>query len=322
MTGALGYDPARRPPQPATPAPDAFTIHRADVADGVQIAYVREGVGGTPLLLLHGYPETKRIWWRNIRALADSGFEVIAPDFRGMGDSGHPPDDAHDIVTYAKDMHTLVADHLGHASCRIAASDVGGVVATDLVHRFPGFVRRMCIWNTVPPMSVDAYAAAGLDVGRFSGIVPGPTGDYREWQGARPDELAAMLDSEGARRLWVAGMYTSRLWASPGAFSAADVAFMTEPFAEEARLRAGWAVYQLAHGRPFQEMPMNGAVDVPTLLLYGPDDHVVGSDFIAFAELAYPHRIGPLVVPGAGHFLQWERADIFNELLPPILLAD
>jgi pimeloyl-ACP methyl ester carboxylesterase len=117
-------------------------------------------------------------------------------------------------------------------------------------------------------------------------------------------------------------MYTSRLWASPGAFSAEDVAFMTEPFAEEARLRAGWAVYQLAHGRPFQEMPMNGAVEIPTLLLYGPDDHVVGSDFIAFAELAYPQRIGPLVVPGAGHFLQWERADIFNELLPPVLLAD
>ena len=144
-------------------------------------------------------------------------------------------------------------------------SDVGGVVATDLVHRFPGFVRRMCMWNTVPPMSVDAYAAAGLDVGRFSGIVPGPTGDYREWQGAHPDELAAMLNTESARRLWVAGMYTSRLWASPGSFSAQDVAFMTEPFAQEARLRAGWAVYQLAHGRPFQEMPMNGAVDDPYL---------------------------------------------------------
>src|SRR5438067_919583 len=70
MTGALGYDPARRPPQPAAPAADAFAIHRAQVADGVEIAYVREGVGGTPLLLLHGYPETKRIWWRNIRALA------------------------------------------------------------------------------------------------------------------------------------------------------------------------------------------------------------------------------------------------------------
>ena len=32
-------------------------------------------------------------------------------------------------------------------------------------------------------------------------------------------------------------------------------------------------------------------------------------------EIAFPNRIGPLVVPEAGHFVQWERADIFNALL-------
>lgn len=45
-------------------------------------AFIHEGVGGYPLLLLHGYPETKRIWWRNISALAEAGYEVIAPDLR------------------------------------------------------------------------------------------------------------------------------------------------------------------------------------------------------------------------------------------------
>ncbi len=47
--------------------------------NGVSLAYVHEGVGGTPIVLIHGYPETKRIWWRNIAPLADAGFEVIAP---------------------------------------------------------------------------------------------------------------------------------------------------------------------------------------------------------------------------------------------------
>lgn len=319
MTGALAYDPARRPAQPATPAPDAFAVHRAEV-DGVEIAYVREGVGGRPLVLVHGYPETKRIWWRNIAPLAAAGFEVIAPDLRGVGDSGHPPDDAHDIATYGRDVHALVADHLGHDACVLAASDVGGVVATDLVHRYPGFVTAQCIFNTVPPMTASGYAAAGLDFSTFSGLAAGPTGDYRELQGARPDHLAAMLPTADARRQWVAAMYTSRLWASPGSFTAADVDFMTEPFADEARLRAGWAVYQLAHGRTFTDVPMTDAVGVPTLLLYGPDDHVVGPDFLAFSEVAYTNRIGPLVVPGAGHFLQWERADIFNPIVSAVLL--
>jgi pimeloyl-ACP methyl ester carboxylesterase len=310
------YDHRHRPAQPETPSPEAFAVHRHQVAEGVSLAYVREGAGGTPLLLIHGYPETKRIWWRNIRPLAQAGFDVIVADLRGVGDSDVPADDAHDIVTYARDLHTLVHDGLGLDSCTIVAGDVGGVVATDLVHRFPGFVERLCVFNTVPPMAFDEFAAAGLDFGRFSGFSDGPTADYRELQGARPDDLAAMLATPAARRQWVAGMYTSRLWASPGTFTAADVDFMTEPFADEARLRSGWAVYQLAHGRPMEEMPLTHLpVDIPTLVLYGHDDHVVDEDFVLFCEVAYTDRIGPLVVPGAGHFLQWERADILNPLL-------
>ena len=38
-------------------------------------------------------------------------------------------------------------------------------------------------------------------------------------------------------------------------------------------------------------------------------------DFVWFSERAFTDRIGPLLIPGAGHFLQWERADIFNPLL-------
>jgi pimeloyl-ACP methyl ester carboxylesterase len=59
-------------------------------------------------------------------------------------------------------------------------------------------------------------------------------------------------------------------------------------------------------------------VATETLLLYGPDDHVVGPDFVAFCERAFPNRIGPLAVPGAGHFLPWERADVFNPLLAAV----
>lgn len=310
------YDPRLRPAQPPTPAADAFTIHRSEVADGLSLAYVREGVGGYPVLLLHGYPETKRIWWRNIETLAACGFEVIAPDFRGFGDSDLSERDEYDLVLYSRDVHTLVHDVLGHESCAVVGGDVGGVVAVDLVHRFPGFVSRLCYFDTVPPMALDEYAAAGLDIDSMSAMADGPTGDYRELQGARPDELAVMLPNDAARRLWIAGMYTSRLWASPGAFSRDDVDFMTEPFASDARIRAAWAVYQLAHGRPMSEMPMTtGTVDVPTLLLYGADDHVVGEDFMHFCEAAFTKRLGPLMVPGAGHFLQWERADIVNPLL-------
>ncbi len=305
----MQYDSRLRPPQD-TPASDAFTPRREVVRDGISISFLHEGAGGYPLLLLHGYPETKRVWWRNVAVLAAAGFEVIAPDLRGYGDSDLSPDGAYDLTIYSRDMHALVHDVLGHDHCAVVAGDIGGVVAIDLTQRFEGFVERLCFFNTIPPPT------AGFDLSTFSALRGGPTGDYQELQGARPDQLAAMLATPEARRQWIAAMYTSRLWASPGTFTREQVDFMTEPFADEAHLRASWAPYQLAHGRPMSEMPMTmGPLDIPTLILYGHDDHVVGDDFIPACEVAFTNRIGPLVVPGAGHFLQWERADIVNPLL-------
>lgn len=308
-----GYDLRLRPAPPPTPAPDAFTIHRAEVASGLSLAYLHEGVGGYPLLLVHGYPETKRIWWRNVEPLVAAGYEVIVPDLRGHGDSDLSASDTYDLVTYSRDLHALVHDVLGHQRCGVVGGDVGGVVAVDMAQRFPGFVDGLCFFDTVPPILVEEYTAAGIDLGAIRAIGDGPTGDYRRRQGAEPDALAAELDTPERRRAYIAGMYGHRLWASPGTFRDEDVDFMTEPWADEDRLRAGWAVYQLAHGREAAEAPLlDRPVEVPTLLFYGADDQVVGPDFLHCCEVAFPNRVGPLVLAGAGHFLQWERADVFN----------
>lgn len=315
----MHYDVRLRPAQPATPAPDAFTIHRREVPaspgrDGLTLAFVHEGIGGYPLLLLHGYPETKRIWWRNIAALAEAGYEVIAPDLRGHGDSDLSQADVYDIAAYSRDVYLLVHDVLGHRRCGVVGGDVGGVVAVDLLHRYPGFVEKLVFFDTVPPLVFDDFVAAGIDPAAV--LSDGPTADYRQRQGETPDELATELDTPAKRRRYVGEMYGHRLWASPGTFSRADVDFMTEPFGAEERLRAGWAVYQLAYGRAVSEPPiMDRKVDVPTLILYGMDDHVVGPEFLHTCEVAFTNRTGPVVLPGAGHFLQWERADLFNALV-------
>ena len=312
----MQYDLRLRPAQPPTPAPDAFTIHRSRVRDQLELAYVREGAGGYPLLLIHGYPETKRIWWRNIEPLAAAGYEVVVPDLRGYGDSDLAPDDVYDLASYSRDLHALMTDVLGHPTFGVVAGDVGGAVSVVMVHRFPGVVDKLVFFNTVPPMLIDEFIAAGIDLGAVRSIGDGPTGDYRHLQGATPDELAAELDTPAKRRRYIGGMYGHRLWASPGTFTADDVAFMTEPFADIERLKAGWAVYQGAYGRPQSEPPlMSQPVETPTLVLYGPDDQVVGPDFVHCCEVAFRNRVGPVVVPGAGHFLQWERADVVNGLV-------
>ena len=65
-----------------------------------------------------------------------------------------------------------------------------------------------------------------------------------------------------------------------------------------------------------QRLPGIGPFSAQLILLRGAGH----PDFLTFAEVAYPNRIGPLVVPGAGHFLQWERADVFNPLVAATLL--
>lgn len=281
----------------------------------LELSFVREGEGGYPLLLLHGWPETKRIWWRNIEPLARAGFEVIAPDLRGFGDSGVAPDGFYDQVAVAGDLHALVHDVLGHRSCATVGGDWGGVVAQELGLRYERFVERQCLFNTVLPALRDEYQAAGLQ--------PPPKrerrarADYFLRQGRDADGLAAELDTPQRRRSYIGQFYGPRLWCAPGSFTAEEVRFMAEPFVDAEKLRASFGLYEVATGnRTPSEMPrFFERSRLPTLILYGPEDHVIWPDFPERAEVAFSERVGPLIVPRAGHFLQWERADVLNQTL-------
>lgn len=292
--------------------PQRFALHRARVRDGVELAYVREGEGGIPLLLVHGWPETRRIWWRNIGPLAAAGFEVIVPDLRGFGDSGPAADGHYDLAAHARDLAGLVRDVLGHESCVASGGDLGGGVIIDLGLRFPGLVTRQVLFNCVLPLLPEAYATAGL------GLKPPPevrqAADYFARQGRDADALAAELDSAERRLRYIEAFYGSRLWASPGTFDAAAARFMAEPFADADVLRASFGNYESALGtRPLSEPPrFFEPSPVPTVALYGPDDHVMWPDFPERCEVAFPDLVGPFVVPRAGHFLQWERAELLN----------
>jgi len=294
------------------PAADAFAVHHAEVRPGVRLAYLHEGGGGYPLLLVHGYPETKRIWWRNVAAFAAAGFEVVVPDLRGHGDSDLAPDGHYDLAAFALDLHALVADVLGHDRYAVVGGDVGGLVCYDLGLRHPGRVERQVIFNTMPPPLDDRYAAAGLptDPPHRSR----PTADYFWSQATDADALLTALDTPERRRAYVADMYGHRLWASPGTFTPAEVAFMTEPYGDADKLRASWGVYEGAAGRrePEDVPRVLEPTPVPTLVLYGEDDHVVPASFPDKMAVACTECVGPFVLRRCGHFVQWEQAAILN----------
>ncbi len=287
-------------PSPDTD-PQRFEVHHANPR-GFRQAFVREGVGGVPLLCVHGWPESKRIFWRVIQPLVDAGFEVIVPDLRGFGDSELGPDGFHDVVSHVHDLHALVHDHLGHERVVLVGGDLGGPVVQDLALRHPDWVDRMVLFNSPLPYLKDRMAG-------IPGTRPArEAADYFLRQGLDPDGLAAELTTPEQRRRYIATFYTSRFWGHPGAFDDEAVAFHTEPFGDADHLRASFGGYESSFDEAKRSGPGILARNerTPTLILHGTSDHVIYPAFDRMAAEVFAHHVGPFLLRDCGHFVPWE----------------
>src|SRR5450631_3479938 len=91
-------------------------------AGGVGIEYEVTGEG-RPVVLLHGFPDSGRLWRHQVPALVEAGFKVIVPDLRGYGRSDKPTE----VEAYR--MHLLVGDVLAVMSA--AGAERAHVVGHD-----------------------------------------------------------------------------------------------------------------------------------------------------------------------------------------------
>ena len=97
-------------------------------SDGVGINYEITGAG-RPVVLLHGFPDSGRLWRNQAPVLADAGFEVIVPDLRGYGASDKPAEvDAYNLLFLAADVGAVL-DDAGVARAHIVGHDWGAAIA-------------------------------------------------------------------------------------------------------------------------------------------------------------------------------------------------
>lgn len=115
-----------------------------------------------PLVLLHGYIGSHRVWRHLIEPLART-HRVIAPDWFGWGESGRPLDWDY---SYEAEVARLVRvlDALGLDSVNLAGHDYGGFLALGLTAKEPERVRRLMILNSRAQGTFNAfwYAAFGV----------------------------------------------------------------------------------------------------------------------------------------------------------------
>ena len=130
---------------PAAAPPPGFTSERRLVND-VRMHYVIGG-SGTPVVLLHGFPNT---WyaWRDVMPRLAERHTVIALDLRGLGDSD-PGTRPNDVPTGADDVHELVAE-LGLGPVLLAGQDWGGSTAFAFAAAHPDEVRRLAVLEAMP----------------------------------------------------------------------------------------------------------------------------------------------------------------------------
>ena len=114
---------------------------------------LRAAVKGTgPLVIMvHGWPELWYSWRHQIRAVADAGYRVVAPDVRGYGGSDKPhPVEAYDMIQLTSDVVGLI-DALGEENAILMGHDWGAPIC----------------WNTAVLQPDRVSAVAGLSVPYF-----------------------------------------------------------------------------------------------------------------------------------------------------------
>ncbi|GAA1674010.1 alpha/beta hydrolase [Nonomuraea maheshkhaliensis] len=130
-----------------------FAGKRVTVADGVALN-VAVGGSGSPVVLLHGFPQT-HLMWRHVAADLAADHTVICPDLRGYGDSDKPPADvdgaAYSKRTMAADVVAL-AEALGYDRFALAGHDRGALVAIRAGLDHPGSVTHLASLDVLPTL--------------------------------------------------------------------------------------------------------------------------------------------------------------------------
>jgi len=110
--------------------------------DGVGIEYEVTGAG-RPVILLHGFPDSGRLWRHQVPALAGAGFQVVVPDLRGYGRSGKPQAvESYSLPLVAGDVLAVLAElEIGRA--HVVGHDWGAALAWVLASLAPGSVDHL-----------------------------------------------------------------------------------------------------------------------------------------------------------------------------------
>ena len=261
-------------------------------SDSITLHYEDHGVGA-PLVLIHGFPLSAQSWEKQLLALLDAGYRVIAYDRRGFGQSSQPAV-GYDYDTLAHDLDVLVTQ-LDLRDAVLVGHGMGtGEVTRYLATYGSARVRKAAMLAPLPPFLLrSADNVEGVRQEIFDAIMRAIVADRPAYMKLFLDDCFN-VDVLGASRVSEQDMQL--FWTVATSASATGTVDCVQAWLTDFR----------------QDVPK---IDVPVLILQGDQDrmfplHVTGR---RLAELVKDAHF--TVIEGGSHALIWTHAAEVNQAL-------
>lgn len=265
--------------------------------DGIGIEFDVHGDDtGTPLVLLHGFPDSARLWRHQVPGLVAAGFRVITPDLRGFGRSDRPSEVAGASLLAAAGDVTAVLDAVGVDRAHVVGHDFGAALAWVVATFIPERVERLVAMSVGHP-------------GAF---------DLMDPDQARASWYMLLFQHEGIAEQWLTANDWSnfRAWSNhPDADAVIDAAGTPEALTS----MLNWYRANVPPSSWVGEPPQLPPIEAPTMGVWSSEDFALGEGQMqrSAAHVAGPWRYER--VEGAGHWMQLDAPERVTELLVDFL---
>jgi peroxiredoxin len=248
---------------------------------------------GKPVVLIHGWPLSHRMWESQVTALTEAGFRCVAYDRRGFGQSGQP-DGGYDYDTFASDLNDLMTG-LDLRDAAIAGFSMGGGEVARYLGRYGSErVSKAMLLGAVPPFLLKTPDnPEGVDKGVFDGMLEAVRQNrvaflqqfFPTFYNLDPSAGGAEADLVAFSK-WIA-------WgASPLGTQRCVVAFGTTDFRDDLK-----------------------RIAIPTLVVHGDEDRIVPIEVSGRRSHQMIAGSRFEVIPGAPHGFAATHAQRLNELM-------
>ena len=283
VLGALFVSAASVPARAADFGPEFRT--RTVPVDGATVNVILGG-NGPPVVLVHGYAESSRMWKPLAKVLAPN-YTVIAPDLPGFGASSIPKDGL-DMKTSAARVHAAVVA-LGYKNVRLVGHDIGLMVVYAYATMYPREVERLALMDAFLP-----------GVGDWRAVYDSPAIWHFRFYGPTPEALV-----KGRERIYFEHFWNDFAADKTRSISEEDRRAYTEEYSRPGRMAAGFAHFATfpKTATDFAELSKT-QLAIPVLSIGGAKAN--GAALGAQAKLI-ASDVKVIVLENTGHWIMEER---------------